>query len=225
MVDFMKQVCVLDTDSIVVGFFIELGTIKLIDLLSSIFDIYIPFFVIKDELRSALTDYEIDVEDVRRKLHHIQAKVIPNETFDSCLKVIERWLNKDKLNIDAGERFCLGLSLHLSRDLNNFVFLVTDDLRARQVALDKFVSRQKIGATLSSPDIILYAFARNRNISSDLVISSFQNFFGKMPAKKTADKKQEYMESFNEICRKVGLSNRLCTQECFSGQISPMPYF
>jgi hypothetical protein len=102
---------------------------------------------------------------------------------------------------------------------------MTDDLRARQAALDKFVNRQKIGVTVSSPDIILYTFARNRNISRDHVISSFQDFFGKMPAKKTADKKQEYVESFNDICRKVGLDNRLCTQECFSGQISPMPQF
>jgi hypothetical protein len=225
MVDLMKPVGVLDTDSIAAGFFIEVGTTKLIDLLSSIFDIYVPYFVIKDELRSALTDYEIDVEDVRRKLYHIHANVIPNENFDSCSKVIEKWLNKGNLNIDAGERFCLGLSLYLSRVLNDFVFLITDDLKARQVALDKFVDRQKIGCTLSSPDIILYTFARNHNISTQHVIDSFQTFFSKMKAKKTANKRQEYVDSFNEICRKGGLNSRLCIQECFSGEINSMLQF
>jgi len=221
----MKQICVLDADSILIGFSIELGTIKLIDWLSRIFDIYIPFFVIKHELGSASRDHEIDVEDIHRKLHHIQAKVIPDEAFDSCLKVTEKWLNKHNVRIDDGERFCLGLSLHLSRSLNNFIFLITDDLRARDEALDKFVNRQKIGATMSSPDIILYNFTRNRTVSSEHVISSFQNFFNKMPAKKTVDKKQEYMESFIEICRKAGLDSRLCGQECFSGEIAPMPYY
>lgn len=214
----MRQICVLDTDSILIGVSLELGGIKIIDWLSRIFDIYIPFFVVKHELKSASKDYELDIQEIHRKLHDIKVKVIANEYFDSCLKVTRKWLKKSKLDIDEGERFCLGLSLYLSRNLKNFIFLITDDFRARDEALDKFVDEQKIGVTLSSPDIILYAFARNRAVTSAQTLSSFQDFFARMRAKKTLDKKRKYIESYVQICRKAGLDHRLCQQQCFSTQ-------
>lgn len=214
----MRQICVLDTDSILIGVSLELGGIKLIDWLSRIFDIYIPFFVIKHELKGASRDYELDIQEIRRKLHDIKVKVIADEYFDSCLKFIRKWLRKSKLDLDEGERFCLGLSLYLSRNLKDFIFLITDDFRARDEALDKFVDGQKIGVSLSSPDIILYAFARNREVSSAQTLRSFQDFFAKMRAKKILDKKQKYMKSYVQMCRKAGLDFHLCQQQCFSTQ-------
>lgn len=215
----MRQICVLDTDSILIGVSLELGGTKIIDWLSKIFDIYIPFFVIKHELKGASKDYKLDIQEIRRKLHDIKVKVIVNEYFDSCLKVIRKWLNKSNLDIDEGERSCLALSLYLSRNQKNFIFLITDDFRARDEALDKFVYGQKIGVTLSSPDMILYAFARNRDVSSAQTLCSLQNFFARMQVKKRAsEKKRKYMESYVQMCRKAGLAFHLCQQQCFSTQ-------
>lgn len=223
----MKKICVLDADSIVIGFVLELGGIKLIDWLSRIFQIYIPFFVIKQELKKTSKDYNVDVEEIRRKLYALNVKVIANEYFSHCLDFAENWLNESDLSIDDGERFCLALSLYLSRNFNDFVFLITDDFRARSKALDEFVDMQKIGVALSSPDIILHSFARNRNISGDQTLRSFQDFFSKMPAKKTLylEIKKRYMQFYERICRKAGLSRHLCTQQCFSGSVVPMPHY
>lgn len=219
----MKQICVLDTDSIVIGMSVELGHIRLIDWMSRLFDIYIPNFIVRNELKSASMDYDIDIQEIRRKLCNIKVKVIADEYFDACIKLITKWLAKSRLDIDDGEKYCLGLSLCLSRNLRDFVFLVTDDFRARDTALDKFMDKQKIGVILSSPDVILYTFARNRHVTGSHTLSSFQQFFGKMEAKKILGKKQRYMESYEQICRKFGLDYRVCQQQCYSmGQIIGM---
>lgn len=216
----------MDTNSVLIGVSLELGGIKLIKWLSEIFDIYIPFFVVKNELPGASRDYELDITETRRILHATKVKAIADEYFVSCLNVTKKWLGKSRLDIDKGELSCLGLSLYLSRTLSNFIFLVSDDFRARDEALDKFVDEQKIGMALSSPDIILYAFSRTRTLSSTQTLRAFQDFFAVMKAKKILGKKKEYIMSFFEMCRKAGLDNGLCQQECFATkQIYPMPKY
>lgn len=222
----MKQMCVLDTDSVLIGVSLELGKIKLVGWLSEIFDIYIPSFVIKNELPGASGDYELDITEIRRILHKTKVKVIADEYFASCLKVTEKWLNKSNLNIDKGELYCLALSLFLSRVLRNFMFFISDDFRARDEALDKFMNEQKIGLTLSSPDIILYAFSRNRKLTSNETLQAVQDFFATMKVKKTLDKKKEYELSYLQMCRRAGLDYGFCQQECFATkQIYEMPNY
>lgn len=204
----------------------ELAGHKLINWLSEIFDIYIPYFVLKEELPGASKDYELDITDIRRILHKTKVNVIADEYFGSCSKVTRKWLEKSELNIDKGEFFCLSLSLYLSRVLRDFIFFISDDFRARDEAVDKFVDEQKIGIALSSPDIILYAFSRARNLTSSQTLQTFQNFFATMKAKKILQKKEIYKTSFLQLCRKAGLSYDLCTHDCFSTrQVYPMPQY
>lgn len=222
----MKQTCVLDADSILMGVSLELGGIKLVEWLSEIFDIYIPFFVIKSELPGASRDYELDITEICRILHKTKVNVIADEYFASCLKVIEKWLHKSSLNIDKGELSCLALSLYLSKIIRNFIFFISDDFRARDEAVDKFMNEQKIGMALSSPDIILYAFSRSRKLTSNQTLRAVLDFFTTMKAKKTLGKKKEYEMSYRQMCRRAGLEYGFCQQECFTAkQIYGMPNY
>lgn len=211
----MKQTCVLDANSILTGVSLELGGTKLVEWLSRIFDIYTPCFVVKKELPRASKDYELEITEIHHILQKNRIRIIADECFVSCVKVTEKWLNKSNLRIDEGELYCLALCLYLSKKFKNFVFLISDDFKARNEALDKFVNDQKIGFALSSPDIVLYAFSRNQNVTSDQTLLAVQDFFATMKVKKVLDKKEYYSLSYEQMCRKVGFIYGLCQQECY----------
>lgn len=213
----MTKTFVLDTCSIVNGCDLELAGKKLIHWLDGDSDIYVPQLIIFEELETALGKRGIDRREVRHVFDLINVTLSRSEDFDTCTEVTKKWLHHRSVWLDRGETFCLGLSLYLSRKLNRAVHFLTDDFRARKKAADFFMEAQEVGSVLSTPDLILYVYVRNRTVRREQALSALKDFFRKNPAKQVLNVEEKYMNSYGSCCRILGFDKRVCQQQCFVG--------
>lgn len=219
----IKPICIIDTTSIVIltHFIIEdliLGNQPISEALTSNFYFVVPNFLITDEIEGAIRNhkevYDVEIPDNYLSIYD---KIDISE-YNNCLNVVRKWIELNKIYIkqdkDEGEIQCMALSLYLSRKTKEDIFVISDDKKARRKMLDCFINSQKIGYSMSFPDLLLYLFNRNKNISKVHVEKLFQEYYHIMPAKVNDEIKKTYRTWLKYSCRVMGIESGLCSLTC-----------
>lgn len=195
-----------------------LGYQSISEAITSNFNLVVPNFLITDEIEGAIRNhkevYDVEIPD---KYLSIYDKIDISE-YNNCLTVVWKWIELNKIYIkqdkDEGEIQCMALSLYLSRKTKGDIFMISDDKKARRKMLDSFINSQKIGYSMSFPDILLYLFNRNKNISKVHVEKLFQEYYHIMPAKVNDEIKKTYRTWLKQSCRVMGIEYGLCSLAC-----------
>ena len=220
-----KNICVIDTCSIVVLIHlgitdVHLGGLGVRKRIDENFIIFTPDYIADEEIKGSIRKYELDFGNEAPKDFLSNIKVIHEDEYKHCLDVIYKWADSKSIELkekDEGELRCLALSLYLSRNRNDNIFLISDDKKARNKILDEFVENQKIGFSYSFPDLILHMFFKINIINRDHVLKTFHEYYRVLPARtRSVDmKRQQYQEWLRNACREFGSQNKLCRYECF----------
>lgn len=195
-----KGICVIDTCSLRSVSQIELGGVRIIERIYEVYDIIAPKTVLNEFSQSEGYDPAT-----------YYTRVMEEVSFNCCLEVIERWFNKNNLQKEynqmaQADRHCIALALYMSRREKKMTVLLTDDFRATPW-IKEFFRAQKIGLTLSTPEIIIHIFTLFSAIGSDHVRYAINDFLNKtqIQNKSLSD---SFWTEFDACCR------RLCSDFC-----------
>ena len=220
-----KPFCVIDACSIVVLTHLEisdihLGGSRIRNSIMDYFTFFTPDFIINNEIENAMRKYEVVFENATPVDYLSKINKIEYDAYKCCLDVVNYWIDNKGIILkkeDEGEKRCLALSLYLSRNKNDNVFLLSDDKRARNKILDRFINSQKIGLSLSFPDLLLYMYFRIKFIKKEHILKSLQEYYRVLPARQILNgRRQEYMEWLRDACRDIGTERNYCNLECFN---------
>jgi hypothetical protein len=211
-----KQICIVDTDSLLFAFRLELRPEKAIQKISRRFDLIIPEKVVEEYAdktkRRLLREYDDVKQDIDLFLERRKddGKIVKNDVYSHCLQYAERWFNlvgkqeEYKNKIDEGERHCMALGLFLSRKNEQCLYLVTDDFTAIDAGIRLFVKKQRIGLVYSLPELIILNYLLDRGIP-ELNVRAFINdyfIFNKPQSAEFLDLKTKFLEEIEMSCRK-----------------------
>ncbi len=220
-----KLLCVIDTCSIKVltHLIIEdlvFGDNKVNYTLNKYFTFIVPDYILTDEIEGAMKSYKatFGVRDIPIDYSSFFEKV-NYENYECCLAIVRNWITyKDiyiKEGTDEGEIRCMATSLYLSRKTKSNVIIMSDDKKARRKMLNDFADSQKIGLSMSFPDLILYLFSRYQVITKNQVEIFLREYYRVQPAKDVGKDVTEKYDSWLELsCRIIGTNTDTCKLDC-----------
>lgn len=226
--DEIPATCVMDTDSLIFSFKLNLVPFRAIDRIESQYQLILPSKVI-DEYKSRSRKWSTykESESVRSDIDSFLRKkndtgeVISEDKYCECIKHVKKWYDTAKKqgefhNLGDGEKHCLALGLYWNRKYKTPVFILTDDFRAIRAGLSCFVFSQRIGLTYSVPEAMISLYLVTRTIRKVNVLGFINDYFDLNKGKKIELKalKVRFKKEILSSCRERNLAN--CAQSCFA---------
>jgi len=214
----LKNIGVIDSNSVVTMNHLNISEImlggkKFFEAILDQFDIFTPDYV-KNNERSAIIDYEsrfdVDIEESA----YDNITIMQRSDFYNCYRVIQK-ITSDYKNIHEGEKWCLSLSLYLSRLNGTIVFLFSDDLKAINNGLKILFEQHKIGFVMNTLDFILHNYYRKDLWSTIQIRKCIQEYFQLHQIKDDGKMKSLYHGLLTNACRTIGLRYDLCNRSCY----------
>jgi len=205
---------VLDTNSIVNLYLLELGGKKVLDKIPAA---YIPEKVYREEIPRIIRKENISIDDLDSYcLSRPNVKKVLTREFSRCIEFTNSWIkSKYYFNpLDEGELHCLALSLLLSRKNKFFIVLITEEKTETVEIIREFMNLQRVGIVLSPVELMINLYCRERAIKESQIKQAIREYKLRVKKKREGDI-GDINEILADLCRQKGISKDLCSQECF----------
>jgi len=211
-----KKICILDTNSLLFSFKLDVRPERAIDKIIRRFNLAIPEKILEEYTSKAkkglLKEYDNIKQDIDLFFRRMKSegRIFETRNYFHCLKYTERWFNlmgkqeEYKNKIDEGEKHCIALGLFLSRKNEKCLYIVTDDFDAVDAGIRLFVERQKIGLVFSLPELMTMNYLIDRGVLELNIKSFISDYFNlnKMRSDKFSNLKTELFEEIDYSCKK-----------------------
>ena len=209
-----KPICIMDTDTLLFSFKLDLLPMRAIDRVNQRFDLVFPYKVFEEyknqckrglarDYESVRSDIDLFFEERKRK-----DKIIEERLYSHCLKYLHRWFNlvgmqRTYYELNEGERHCIALSLYMSRQKKKRLFVITDDFDARDAGIDLFICRQRIGLVYSLPGVMILTYLSTKDVTKQHLLGFMTDYFNLTPPRSVGlrELRRRFLEEIELSCR------------------------